>query len=561
MRFTRRQLRGIRLGRKAIDGRFVIPSGIRCTRASTVDWVFRHIPSVGIITTKSISAFPKEGYREPVYAEYAPRCYINAVGLANMGAISFRHELAGIEIPQNKFLLISIFGTDASEFVEAARVLEDSADGFELNMSCPHAKGYGIEIGHDPGLVAEITHAVASETTRPVIVKLPATCRDIGVTAQVAMDAGAVGISTINTVGPSTHFVGGQPVLHNQVGGLSGEGVRPLGLSSVRRVRSVLGREPLVIGMGGITTCADIRDFAAAGADFFGIGSALTGMDSETGARFLAALESGLVSSQEDEAAEIIHATQRRMEYIQCSLAKREQIGHMLYRLWIDAPDELFATPSPSGRFYFLYVPGVGEKPFALFSEEDRSFVVKVKGPFTDYLSQHPEGEPIYVRGPYGGELPALIGRDIVLVGGGTGVAPLLSIARRYHGANKLKFLIGAKSKDELFGTEEVRVWGDVEVATDDGSEGHHGYVSDLLSDVLSRDSGFEGAVFMNSGPERMVFKCFLLESRVTNREDIWGAISYHTSCGVGICGKCATPSGLLSCVDGPFLRMAEFGV
>jgi len=131
-----------RLGNKTVRGRFVIPSGIRCTHASTIQRCFREVPSVGVITTKSISAQPRKGYREPIYARYAPGCYINAVGLANPGAAAFLDEVRSIRVPADKFLLVSIFGSDVESFVEAARVLMPVADGFELNMSCPHAKGY-----------------------------------------------------------------------------------------------------------------------------------------------------------------------------------------------------------------------------------------------------------------------------------------------------------------------------------------------------------------------------------------------------------------------------------
>ena len=79
-------LRPYTLGRKQVEGRFVIPSGIRCTHASTIARCFAEVPALGVITTKSISVAPRAGYREPVYARYAPGCYINAVGLSNPGA-------------------------------------------------------------------------------------------------------------------------------------------------------------------------------------------------------------------------------------------------------------------------------------------------------------------------------------------------------------------------------------------------------------------------------------------------------------------------------------------
>ena len=141
------------LGKKKVAGRFVVPSGIRCTHASTITRCLQEIPSIGVITTKSISLCPRAGYREPILAQYADGCYINAVGLANPGAIAFRSELDAIDIPPDKFLLVSIFGASVADFIDAARILEPVADGFELNMSCPHAEGFGSEIGGDRDLL------------------------------------------------------------------------------------------------------------------------------------------------------------------------------------------------------------------------------------------------------------------------------------------------------------------------------------------------------------------------------------------------------------------------
>src|SRR5512141_1892969 len=125
----------IRLGRKSVSGRFVIPSGIRCTHAATIRKCFLEVPAIGVVTTKSISAQPRLGYREPIYARYAPGCYINAVGLANPGAERFLAECRDLEVPADKFLLVSIFGGDVESFLAAARILRPIADGFELNMS------------------------------------------------------------------------------------------------------------------------------------------------------------------------------------------------------------------------------------------------------------------------------------------------------------------------------------------------------------------------------------------------------------------------------------------
>ena len=191
------------LGRKTIRGRFVIPSGIRCTHAATIRKCFLEVPSIGVVTTKSISAQPRKGYREPIYARYAPGCYINAVGLANPGARQYLAEFDGVEIPGDKFLLVSIFGSDVESFVEAALALKPIADGFELNMSCPHAKGYGVEVGQDRELLKRVTAAVVEATGAPVFVKLSSTLADLGGAAVAAIESGATGLTLINTVGPA----------------------------------------------------------------------------------------------------------------------------------------------------------------------------------------------------------------------------------------------------------------------------------------------------------------------------------------------------------------------
>lgn len=289
---------GIRLGNKKINGRFVIPSGIRCTNVSTIDYYFKNIDSIGIITTKSISINPKKGYEEPLYAQYSGNSYINAVGLANPGALKFKEELEKIEVPDNKFLLISIFGKDPDEYLEAAKVLESYGDGFELNMSCPHAKGYGLQVGNDIDLVARITKRVCENTSLPVMVKLSATVNNLAQTAQVAVQNGAVGITTTNTIGPSIEYLFDKPILSNISGGLSGEGIRPLGLKSVYDVRQAIGPNPIIIGMGGICSKENIISFKSAGADFFGIGSALTNLTTDEAKQYLDSLKSDLINDE-----------------------------------------------------------------------------------------------------------------------------------------------------------------------------------------------------------------------------------------------------------------------
>lgn len=551
----------IRLGNKIIEGRFVIPSGIRCTNTSTIERIFGEVPSVGIVTTKSISINPKEGYREPIFIKYWHGSYMNAVGLENPGAEHFRDLLSNIRVPGNKFLLVSLFGSGVDEFVRAAQVLESVADGFELNMSCPHTKGYGIEVGDSKELVAEITGAVVVDNTSlPVFVKLSANIRDIAITAKAAIEAGARGITAINTVGPGLHYVGNAPVLFNELGGLSGDAIRPVGISSVRKIRDAVGPEPLIIGLGGISESQHVRDYYLAGADFFAVGSAMTGMNSAEAKQFFQMMNKDLLTDTMSGNPFKQRAVDTNlMDYYPCRVIEKESFSEELFKIQVDELKGTLNWEDCAGRFYFICIPGTGEKPFALFSKKEKSFVIRAVGPFTRRLAELSVGDTVYVRGPYGRGIPDFADRKVVLVGGGRGVAPLLEIGNAYKPQNDVVFFLGAGTKQDLFHLDRFRRIGEVNLATDDGSLGLRGTVVDLLVQELDAHADGNTLAFISCGPEEMVRKCFEVQRRHASDESIWGSIEYHTSCGVGICGKCSTPDGLLSCVDGPFLSMGRF--
>jgi len=125
---------------KQISGPFTIPSGIIATETSILEKIASEVPEIGILTTKSIGLRANEGNREPIIAQYGCMSFVNAVGLTNPGADNFERKLSKIKIPDDKFLLISIFGADENEFKEVAEKLYEHADGFELNISCPHSE-------------------------------------------------------------------------------------------------------------------------------------------------------------------------------------------------------------------------------------------------------------------------------------------------------------------------------------------------------------------------------------------------------------------------------------
>ncbi|MFT6094599.1 MAG: dihydroorotate dehydrogenase (NAD+) catalytic subunit, partial [Pseudohongiellaceae bacterium] len=196
---------------KTLSGPFTVPSGIVTCSASIIQRVFDTMPEVGVLTTKSIGPEPRLGYREPILTQFEPGKFTNAVGLTNPGAARSAELMSQLTIPEDRFLLISIFGGSVDEYVEVAKIMAPHSDGLELNLSCPHAKGYGMAMGQDPALVEEIVRAVKAAVNVPVIAKLTPNVPNIGEIAAAAVAGGADGICSINTMGPECYEAHGQP--------------------------------------------------------------------------------------------------------------------------------------------------------------------------------------------------------------------------------------------------------------------------------------------------------------------------------------------------------------
>mgnify|MGYP001828373878 CR=1 FL=1 len=280
---------------KTQSGSLTIPSGIVTTAAPIIQNIFDHMPQVGVLTTKSIGPEPRAGYREPVLSQYAPGCFVNAVGLTNPGAECSLEQMSELRVPEDRFLLTSIFGGSVEEFVEVARILAPVSDGLELNLSCPHAKGYGMAMGQDPELVREITAAVKAVVDIPVIPKLTPNTENIAAIAQAEVDGGADALCAINTVGPGYTSAHGHAVLSNGAGGISGKGVLPIGLKSVRDV--VAATDCPIIGCGGVSSADDVRAYRDAGATIVGVGSSLIGLTTDEIGEYLETLASDLDSN------------------------------------------------------------------------------------------------------------------------------------------------------------------------------------------------------------------------------------------------------------------------
>lgn len=529
---------------KSLSGPFTIPSGIVTTAPSIIQYFLDEVPQVGVITTKSIGLAPRAGNREPIYSQYAPGCFVNAVGLTNPGAEAALAGLEALEVPDDRFLLTSIFGGSVEEFVEVAKILAPVSDGLELNLSCPHAKGYGMAMGQDPELVAEIVAAVKAAVDVPVIPKLTPNTPDIGAIARAAQQAGADGFCAINTVGPGYTLAHGQPVLSNGMGGMSGKGVLPIALKCIRDVRAV--SELPIIGCGGFSSAADVDAAMEAGADVVGIGSALTGMSSDDIARFFSLLEDDLDGDSELAAAQVRYDLD--MSFAPVTLVSNERVCDDIALLTFDRSVNIQA-----GEFVHLWIPGVGEKPFSALVDDPFTLVVIDVGRFTHALMELAPGSEAYVRGPHGVAVAPPDGARIMAVAGGTGLAAVYQIARDFGNA---AIFAGARSAERLYFIDECAEVADLHIATDDGSRGYHGRVTELLREELEGldENELDELVFYNCGPEPMVRAAIDVQREFVAEGQIYSAVDYLTKCGVGICGACATPDGRRICVDGPFV-------
>ena len=172
--------------------------------------------------------------------------------------------------------MVNVVGSQVEEFATVVSTLDDSGavSGYELNVSCPNVKAGGMEFGADPRALAEVVARARRATQKPLFVKLSPTLQDIGMSARTAADAGADGISVVNTlpglvVDPETR----KPALGFGTGGVSGAGLMPVGVLATYKVAKAV-RLP-VIGIGGIAKATDIIQYIIAGATLVAVGTAV----------------------------------------------------------------------------------------------------------------------------------------------------------------------------------------------------------------------------------------------------------------------------------------------
>jgi len=227
----------------------------------------------GAIVTKSVGLKPRNGYANPTIVQTSYGL-INAMGLPNPGISEFVKEIREAKsfgVP----VIVSVYGFSAQEYATIAKKAVDAgADAVELNVSCPHVKQTGSEIGQNPKILAEVVRKVKTVVEKPVFVKLSPNVTTIAEIAEAAAKAGADALTAINTVkAMAIDTETTVPILSNKIGGLSGPAIKPV---AVRCVYEIYERVTMpIIGCGGITDWRDAVEFLLAGATAVQIGTAI----------------------------------------------------------------------------------------------------------------------------------------------------------------------------------------------------------------------------------------------------------------------------------------------
>jgi len=236
-----------------------------------------NLEALGGLVTKAVSLERRHGARAPRVAEFDGGM-INAVGLANPGVEEVRDEhlpWLAANVTRAK-ILVNVVGNQVEEFSSVIAILDDSpaASGYELNVSCPNVKAGGMEFGADPRTLADVVSKARRATKKPIFVKLSPTLPDIGSSAKTAADAGADGISVVNTLpGMVIDVDTRKPALGFGTGGVSGSGLMPVGVLATYKVGKAV-KLP-IIGVGGVAKATDIIQYVIAGASLVAVGTSV----------------------------------------------------------------------------------------------------------------------------------------------------------------------------------------------------------------------------------------------------------------------------------------------
>lgn len=234
---------------------------------------FYDLSKLGSIMVKAATLHKRLGNDTPRVAE-TKSGMLNAIGLQNPGVETIINEelpfLAGFDLP----VIANVAGSTIEEYEQVATALRRSdIAAIELNISCPNVKEGGVQFGTDPEVAAEVTRRVKQAANVPVYVKLSPNVTDIVAIAKAVEQAGADGLTMINTLtGMTIDLNKRRPLLSNGVGGLSGPAIKPVAIRMIYQVYEAVNIP--IIGMGGVRDAEDVLEFLLAGASAVAVGTA-----------------------------------------------------------------------------------------------------------------------------------------------------------------------------------------------------------------------------------------------------------------------------------------------
>ena len=233
------------------------------------------INELGTFSFKGTTKDPRFGNPTPRIAECTAGM-INAVGLQNPGVEKvISEELPKLKQCFHKPVMANVSGFSVEDYAYTCEKLdkEEQVGWLEVNVSCPNVHGGGMSFGTQPEAAAEVTRAVKAVTTKPVIIKLSPNVTDIVAIAKACEEAGADGISLINTMlGMRIDLRTRKPVIANKMGGFSGSAIFPVAVRMVYQVAHAVSIP--VVGMGGVSTAEDVIEMMLAGATAVEVGAA-----------------------------------------------------------------------------------------------------------------------------------------------------------------------------------------------------------------------------------------------------------------------------------------------
>ena len=233
---------------------------------------FFDLSKLGAVITKGTSLKPRSGNKAPRICETASGM-LNSIGLQNPGVEYFAQNDLPFLKKFDTAIIVNACGSSIDEYVELCKILNElDIDGVELNLSCPNVKAGCMAFGNTYEGVKQVTSEVRKVLDKPLIVKLTPNVTDIASIAKAVEDAGADGVSLINTLlGMKIDIDKRKPVLANNTGGLSGPAIKPVAVRMVYQVAQVVNIP--ILGMGGIVNGDDAIEFMLAGASAISIGA------------------------------------------------------------------------------------------------------------------------------------------------------------------------------------------------------------------------------------------------------------------------------------------------